>query len=210
MPVMPVVSNPAPVVPVAKPAPVIDDPALVARMTQAAQLVQQEMIDKVKASDAAEKACGSFDPAMLTTQDALSSLRDGITKLRGAQSDVLAYFQSFDDRCRTALGTGQFTADQIERFVAGVHRSGHIDQAVAFWQVRIKLTDDHLARLDFLDKHWGSWQSKDGQVLFANQADLDAYDALTRNLAADIQRGNDLQNRPRRSSFLGLLNAHYF
>jgi hypothetical protein len=167
----------------------------VARMVKDAQPVQQEMIDKVKATDAAEKACGNFDPASLTTQADLKTLRAGIDRLRAAQADVLAYFQTYDDRCRTALANGGFSADGIERFVAGAHETGHIDQAVAIWQLRIKLTDDHLARLDFLDKHWGTWQPKDGKLLFTNQDDLDTYNALTQNLVADISHGNDLQSQ---------------
>ncbi len=179
-------------VPTAK-ASVSDDPDTLARMVRAAQPVQQEMIDKVKTSDEAEKACGNFDPATLATQSDLTALRNGLTKLRAAQSDVLSYFQNYDDRCRTAMSNGGFSADGVERFVASVHQSGRIDQAVAIWQLRIKLTDDHLARLDFLDKHWGNWQPKNGQLLFVNQSDLDNYNALTQALAIDIQRGNELQ-----------------
>ncbi len=92
--------------------------------------VSQEIIDKVKTSADAEKACGSFDPATLNSLDDIAKLRAAISKLRGTQADVLSEFESYDEHCRAALANGNFSADSINEFVAGAHKGGHIDQVI--------------------------------------------------------------------------------
>jgi hypothetical protein len=169
------------------------DDSQMARMMRAASGVTQALVDKIKASQTAEQACGSFDPATLQNLVDLNTLRENMGKLRVTQVDVLTFLQNYDDHCRAAMATGGFGDADIEQVIAGAHKGGHIDQAVAMWQFKIKLTDDHLARLDFLDKHWGSWQAQDGKLIFNSEETLTGYNGLTQNLANDIKSGRDLQ-----------------
>ena len=165
------------------------------RLMRDAVVVTQALVVKVKASEAAEKACGSFDPATFTSLADIATLRAAITKLRGTQTDVLADLQNYDDHCRTALANGGFSAETVNQFIAGARKGGHIDQVISIWQLKIKLSDDHLARLDFLEKGWGSWNSKDGKLLFSDKDDLDSYNTLTRNLQNDVKGIGDLQKQ---------------
>ena len=61
--------------------------------------------------------------------------------------------------------------------------------------MKIKISNDHLARLDFLEKRWGSWNSKDGKLLFSDKDGLDTYNALTRNIQTDFKEGTALQDQ---------------
>jgi hypothetical protein len=171
------------------------DNSQAARLVRDAVIVTQTMVGKVKASEAAEKACGSFDPAHLNTLADIDTLRAGITRLRVTQADVLTYFLNYNDHCRAALANGGFSADTVEQFIAAVRKGGHIDQVTAIWRLKVKLSDDHLARLDFLEKNWGSWNSRDGKLLFSDKDSLDAYNVLTGDIQGDVKGIIDLQKQ---------------
>jgi hypothetical protein len=164
-----------------------------ARMTQAAVGVTQALLQKIEAANAAEKACGSFDPSQLGSLVDLNNLKESIGMLRTTQQGVVTFLSNYDDHCRAALASGGFEGAAVDQFIAGAHKSGQVDAALGIWKIKIKLSDDHVARLDFLDKHWGSWSARDGKIYFSTQADLDAYNALTRALVDDLQQGRDLQ-----------------
>jgi hypothetical protein len=171
------------------------DHSQASRLMRAAVVVSQEIVEKINASVAAENACGSFDPATLNSLADVNNLRTAVTKLRATQADVLSEFESYDDLLRDALAKDNVSAYTINQAIAGARKGGHVDEAIAAWQLKIKLSDDHLSRLDFLEKSWGSWNSKDGKLLFSDKDSRDAYNNLTINLQNDVKDIGDLQKR---------------
>jgi len=165
------------------------------RLMRAAVVISQEILEKVKISTAAEQACGSFDPATLNSLADIYTLRTAISKLRDTQTDVLNEFQNYDDRCRAVLIREHLSVDEINQAIAGARKGEHVEEAINAWQLKIKLSDDHLSRLDFLEKSWGSWNSKDGKLLFSDKDSMDAYNALTLDLQNDVKQLGDLQKK---------------
>jgi hypothetical protein len=166
-----------------------------AHFLSAAMSVSQEIVEKVKVSDEAEKACGNVDPAALTTLDDLDNQRAAINKLRASQVDILDDLLNYDDHLRAALANDNINPSEIKSFISGARKGGHIDQVVAIWRIKIRLSDAYLARLDFLEKRWGSWNAKGDQLLFSNTDDRDKYNAIVQNLKDDLSGIADLQKQ---------------
>ena len=169
------------------------DDSEASRLMRAAMVISQDILEKIKVSTAAEQACGSFDPATLNSLADIYTLRTSITKLRDAQTDVLDEFKNYDDRCRAALIKEHLSVDAVNQAIIGARKGAHVDEAIAAWQLKIKLSEDHLSRLEFLEKSWGSWNSKDGKLLFSDKDSRDAYNALTLDLQNDVKQLGDIQ-----------------
>jgi hypothetical protein len=172
-----------------------DDNSDLGRMVRDGATVMQDLVAKVKISSAAEEACGSFDPGLLNSTVDIDNLRTSIGKLRATQTDVLDFLNGFDDHCRTALSQDNIKPTEIDGFISGARKSGHVDLLVSIWKLKVKLSDDHVARLDFLEKNWDHYTRQDGKMLFNDDASLDQFKALSAPLKDDVAQLSDLQKQ---------------
>jgi hypothetical protein len=164
----------------------VQDDSEKSRLTRNMLDVASELLKRVKASEAAEKAC-DFDPTTIANQDDLATRRDNIAHLRDTQADVIAYLQNIETHYREALAPGHFSPELVEGAIVGARKSGHVVELILLWQEKAQLSDDHAARLDFLEKNWGRWQVKQGQLLFQDDATLTSYNDMTRDLQIDVK-----------------------
>jgi hypothetical protein len=148
----------------------------------------------VKTSDDAEKAC-VFDPGTITSLDDITQRRTSINKLRDAQAEVVTFLQDYDSHCRDALAHDNFDASVVSATIAGARKGSHVDLLVTLWQDKIKLSDDHLSRLDFLQKNWGKWEAKDGKLLFQDDTTLAAYNVYVQTLKSDVKEMGEMQKQ---------------
>jgi hypothetical protein len=155
-----------------------------------------DAIDQLaKASDAAEKACGGFDPVTLTSLNDISTRQAAITALRGTQSDMVTYLQNYAAHGQDAMAKDNFDPTAEATAIASARQAAHVDQLITVWQLKEKLSDDHLDRLDFLSKNWGHWSVQDGKLLFQDEATLSAYHVFVQNIHADIKALSDAQSQ---------------
>ncbi len=148
----------------------------------------------IKASNEAESAC-NVDVATIESTDDIARRRDALMKFRAAQLEVIVYLQNFDNHCREALAPDNFPADFISGLLASERKSGKIDLLITLWQAKMKFTDDHIARFDYLAKSYGAWNVKDGKVVFADTDALAAYNTLTQALQDDASSIGDDQKQ---------------
>lgn len=186
----PVVSTPTPP-PAPPPVPAVD-PAAVARDVQK---VNDALAEKVKASAAAEAACPNFNPATITTHENVAQRQAAITAWQTMQNEVLTYLQGYDDHVRDALAHENLNQKDLDDAVADARKKAQVDQLVALWQLKIKLSSDHLARLLYLDKVWDHWSGKTGKLVFDNQAVLDDYTKFLTALQEDVKGIADIQKQ---------------
>ena len=156
--------------------------------------VDEQVMDGVKTSTAAEKAC-RFDLTTVRDQNDLQSCRPPLIKLRDTQTAMITYLQHFDDHCREALASESLNGPQIDSVVAGMHKSGHIDVLILIWQLKVKLTDDYLARLDLLDQKWGAWAIRDKKLVFMDTPTLNSYNGYVIKLHDDVRQIGEAQKQ---------------
>lgn len=156
--------------------------------------VMSGLFAKVKVAQADELAC-NFKVGDISTQADLAARRQAIEKLRGAQKDVVALLQNFDSSCRDVMTKDNLPPATVDALIDGARRGGHMDTLVQLWQGQVKLSDDYLARLDFLDKCYGSWTTRDGKVIFTDNDSLAAFNNFVLTLQADAKQVKDLQAR---------------
>ena len=156
--------------------------------------VMNDLFAKVKVSNAAEEAC-DFQVSTIASPDDIAKRRALIVKLHDTQQDVLAYLQGFDAHCRDAMAKDNFPPDFVSGAISGARKTGHLDTLIALWQAKMKLSDDFVARLDFLDKNYGSWNTKDGKVVFSDKSALASYNDLLKPLGEDAKQIGDMQKQ---------------
>lgn len=148
----------------------------------------------VTASNEAESACNVDVNTIESTED-IAARRDALMKLRAAQLEVIVYLQNFESHCREALAFDNFPTDFINNLIANEHKNGKVDPLIALWQAKMKLSDDHIARLDYLAKAYGAWNVKDGKVVFTDADASTAYNNLLKALQKDIDVIGDDQKK---------------
>jgi uncharacterized membrane protein YeaQ/YmgE (transglycosylase-associated protein family) len=156
--------------------------------------VTDDLMARVKASNEAEKAC-DFTVGTITSLDDIAKRRTLIVTLRGKQSDVVAYLQDFDNHCREALAPGNFSDETVAGALAGARKSGHVDLLITLWQIQMKLSQDYIDRLDYLQKSFGAWSVKDGKLMFPDDTSLAAFNVYGKELQDDVKQLGDTQKQ---------------
>jgi hypothetical protein len=165
-----------------------------ARLTRDLIATQDALMVKVRASQAAEKEC-DVDPTTITSLDDFAHRQAAIKKLHDAQTDVIAFLQDYNDRCREAMAHDNFDAPVVIEAIEGARKGAHIDLLIDLWRINQKLTDDHAARLAFLEKNWGHWNVKGGKMLFQDDASLTTYNGYIETLREDVKRMGEAQKQ---------------
>ena len=165
-----------------------------ARMSRAFLIVVGELLERTKNCDQLGKAC-DFDALTITGLDDIARRKAAIGKLHLAQQDVVNYLQNIDGRCRELLLKDNFNEFSIEQAVAGFHQSGHVTPLISLWQAQAQLSVNHIARLDFLARGWGTWTIKDGQLQFPDNTSLNAYNDSIHAIQADVQNIGNAQKQ---------------
>jgi hypothetical protein len=178
--------------PTSAPPPAAADTSPGARISRDLQPVTQGLIAQAKACEDAAAPC-RFDPETITSLDDLNARRAAIAKLRQTQSDELTYLQNFDDKCRAALAPEHLPDPTVSNAVVYLHESVHIGLLTSLLQLRVKLSGDHLARLDFLAKNWGKWTAKNGKLLFTDDRTSAIYDFFVQDIQDDATQIDDLR-----------------
>ncbi len=181
-------ATPAP----APPPPPPVDPAAVARDVQQ---VNDTLLEKTKAAGSAEAACPNFNPTTITTHENVAQRQAAITAWQTTQNDVLTYLQGYDSHVRDALAHENLSQKDLDDAVADAHKKAQVDQLISLWQLKIKLSSDHLARLLFLDKAWDHWSGKTGKLVFDDQSVLDDYNKLLSPLQEDVKGITDIEKQ---------------
>jgi len=144
-----------------------------------------ELVAKVKTAQAAEQAAGDYHPAQLTTRDDLASQIDSISSLRAKQADVLVFLQDFYVHVRTVLFTAGVGNDDINDLIARTRQGRDLGPFIALQQSKVKLSDDRLAQLHFLDKNWGRWHAQNDRIVFADPKAQATFNNLNDTLQTD-------------------------
>jgi hypothetical protein len=93
------------------------------------------------------------------------------------------------------LAHDDFSPDFVDGVLAGARKSGHVDMLITLWQSKIKLTDDYVARLDYLGKSYGAWNVKDGKLVFTDSDGIVAYNGYIQALQNDVKAIGDEQKQ---------------
>jgi hypothetical protein len=155
---------------------------------------QDALMEKVRASHAAEKLC-DVDPTTITGDDDIDKRIANLTKLHDAQSDVIAYLKGYNDNCRQLMEHDNFEPSVVFNAIETSRKATHVDLLISLWKANRRLTDDHSARLGFLEKIWGHWSVKDGKVLFEKDEALNVYNAYGETLHEDVLQIADVQKQ---------------
>lgn len=174
---------------------VSQDDSEVSRLGRDILTVTEQLVAKAKASEAADKAVGNFDPATITSLDDINTRKTAISALRDTQVDMITFLQNYDAHCHEAMAKDNFNPDTENQTIAGARKGGHIDLLISLWQIKQKLSEDHLARLSFLQANWGHWSVKEGKLLFEDQATLEAYNGFVHSLHDDVKQLGDVQKQ---------------
>jgi hypothetical protein len=171
-----------------------NDDSLTARVARDLLNVTETLLEKVRLSNEAEATC-RFDPATIASPQDITDRQASLAKLRETQTDTLAYLQDFDAQCRQALAPDHFSDATVDGALAGARKAGHIDLLINLWQIKVKLTDDHAARLAFLGKTWGLWEGQNGKLLFRDDATLASYNTYIHDIRDDVKQIGDVQRQ---------------
>ena len=148
--------------------------------------VTSQFVAIVNASSEAESEC-NVDVSTIESTDDIARRRDSLMKLRAQELEAIVYLQNFDAHCREALAFDTFPSDFIDNVLVAERKAGKVDLLIALWQAKMKLTNDHVARLDYLGKTYGAWNVKGGKVVFTDADDLTAYNNLLQSLENDLK-----------------------
>ena len=193
-PAPPVAITPAPATN-ATPAPAPPTPPDPAAIARDIQQVNDTLLEKTKAASAAEAACPNFNPTTITTHENVAQRQSAITAWQATQNDVLTYLQAYDNHVRDALEHENLSQKDLDDAVADAHKKAQVDQLISLWQLKVKLSSDHLARLLFLDKAWDHWSGRTGKLVFDDQSVLDDYNKLLTPLQEDVKGITDLEKQ---------------
>jgi uncharacterized protein YfcZ (UPF0381/DUF406 family) len=163
-----------------------------ARGTRALVSVMNELYAKVKAAEAVGANC-NFDVTTITDTDDITKRCDTIKQLRASQGDVIDFLQTFDDHANRALAQANVSTATAEAMLADTHKTGHLPTLISIWQAQQKRCDDHIARFEFLNKNYGSWNVKDGAIVCSDASSQDKYNSLTQALQDDTNQIADEQ-----------------
>jgi hypothetical protein len=170
------------------------DDSLTSRVARDLFALTDELLAKVKVSTTAENAC-DFEVGNIASLDDIARRRALIVKLHDTQADVITFLQNFDAHAREAMAHDNFSPDVVAGAIAGTRKSGHIDLLIALWQLKMKLSDDYVARLDFLKNSYGTWKAEGGKLLFPDDASLAAFNGFGATLQNDAKQLGDLQKQ---------------
>jgi hypothetical protein len=166
------------------------DDSETSRATRALVEVEKEIGAKVKIGEAAFANC-DFDPTTITGTDDIAQRRANFLTYRQTQADVLEDARTFRPRLRQALINENVSSDYINESMSDPQTAKRFEIMVSLWQDRVKAADDQIARLDFLNQTYGTWNVTDGKLIFHDQASLNSYNALVQGLQADANAIQD-------------------
>lgn len=149
-------------------------------------------IAQVKTSNDIEKNC-VFEVVTIDNTEELKRRRDHLAQLKDAQKDVVTFLIDFDKHCQDAMAPDKLPDDMVKGVIAGARTSAHIEQLITLWQSKVKLTEDYIGRLNYLDKSYGSWDVRDGQVVFSDKESFVKYGELVQALQDDVKKIGDNQ-----------------
>ena len=164
------------------------------RIGRAILTVTADLLAKVKTSDTVEKSC-KFTLDAVKNSDDLAQRSKALKQLHAAQNEVITFLQDYDRHCHEALASDNIAPSTQDEVTASARKGAHVDLLVLLWQNKLKLSDDYVARFDFLRKNWGDWQIKDGDVIFAEEGKTTSYDALVQAVQDDIAKIHDTQRQ---------------
>jgi hypothetical protein len=166
----------------------------IAKSTRDLVNVMNDIFAKVNVSREAEAAC-DFKVNTIISRDDIARRRSLIAKLRNSQADVLNYLQNFDSHCRDALSKENLSPDFVDGAISGARKSGHLDLLITLWQTQVKLSDDYVARLDYLSQTYGTWSFRDGKLVLPNDAAANTYNGLVKALQDDGAQLSSIQKQ---------------
>jgi hypothetical protein len=156
--------------------------------------VTTDLLRKVKTSDALEANC-NFTLDGVRSEDDFSGRIAAISMLRNAQNDVVIFLQGYDQHCRDALAADHIASATQDDVIAGARKGAHVDQLIALWQEKMKLSSDHVARFVFLQKNWGNWHFTNGEVSFDADVQVAEYDQLVQTIRDDVDKIRETQKQ---------------
>ncbi len=93
------------------------------------------------------------------------------------------------------MAAEKLAPEKQDLVASGAHQAAHVDQLLALWQAKVKLSDDYIAQLAFLQKNWGRWQASNGVVVFSDDGFQPDYDSLADTIQNDIDSIRDAQRQ---------------
>jgi hypothetical protein len=155
---------------------------------------QDNLMAKVRASQTAEKLC-NVDPTTITGVPDIEDRIANLSKLHDAQGEVIAYLKSYNDNCHKIMAADKFDPSMVFAAVEKSRKATHVDLLISLWKANQRLTDDHAARLKFLEAANGQWSVEGGKLLFQKDVNLKVYDAYNDTLNTDVKLIADVQKQ---------------
>jgi len=93
-----------------------------------------ELVDKVKAAQAAEQDAREYNPALITSRDDLASQMESISTLRTKQADVLSFLQNFYEHIRTVLLGAGIGPNDINDLITRTRQGRDLSPFIALQQ----------------------------------------------------------------------------
>jgi hypothetical protein len=168
----------------------VPDGAAVTRANHVTESVKKAFDAKVKIGQDALAAC-NLDVTTITGADDIAQRRVKLEKYRQTQVDLAGDAKTLRSRLREAMVQEKVPADLINQIVSSPASAHRYDLMISLWQNRVKVVDDQIAHLDFLNQTYGTWNVANGQIIFHDQASLDSYNALTQTIQNDAKAAND-------------------
>jgi hypothetical protein len=127
----------------------------------------EELVDKISELGRKEGRCGvlvqSMRKADLDAQ--LSDLRE----IQMMEVNLVPYLGEFDLSLRGELNRQQVPANEHQAAITTSTRVLRLYLVQAYEGTNLNFCNAAIARLDFLRSHWGQWEIKGGQVVFADE-----------------------------------------
>jgi hypothetical protein len=127
-----------------------------------------------------------FDPARLTSLDEIEQRRQSIQIVLPRTQAVVDYLSNLDQKIRSDLLAKKVPADEIDAFIASLHRDSKRDALLKYWQQEHAISSDMLENLQMLRQNYGKWHLDGETVVFNDPAMLTAYRANVEKLKGDI------------------------
>ncbi len=127
-----------------------------------------------------------FDPARLTSLEAIDQRRESIDLVLPRVQAVVDYLRNLDQKIRADLQAKNVPAAEIDNLIADLHRDGRREALLQYWQQENAISNDMKEDLVMLRKNYGKWHLDGDTVVFNDPAMLLAYRTNVEKLKADI------------------------